>query len=74
MGALLFPRSSAHGIPVACGSGRCPRGDYVGRPQVLPKEDAEMKPPARGEAARVHWTHWALAGVSHAGPGRVATP
>jgi hypothetical protein len=47
MGAVLFLRSSAHGIPVACSSRRWPRGDYVGRPQVLRKEDAEMKPPDR---------------------------
>lgn len=40
--APIFPRGSVHGIPVACGSRRCPRAN-TGRVQVLPQEDAEMK-------------------------------
>jgi hypothetical protein len=41
LSASVFPSSSARGIPVACRSRRCPLGDYVVRPQVLPKEDGD---------------------------------
>ena len=61
-GASVFTRSSAHGIPVACGSRRCPQSDCMGRRTALPQEDAEMKP------------IWLSVGSAGLAPDRVATP
>jgi hypothetical protein len=44
LGALIFPCSSALGIPVACASRRYPGATTWGRAQGLPQEDVEMKP------------------------------